>query len=239
MRWSSRGLEIRSLLLALCALQQAACGATSTNGQQNDTAGTAANVGGATLGGAGQASAGNAGTPAATGDGGAGGAAHVEGCDFEDPVLARAVTTALGAASDAEQRTALKSLTANGASSLGGIECLPNLEVLVSTDGSLTDVSPLARLPRLRRLQVARNHIADLSPLSANTRLEQLKAASNGLQTLDGLTLPTARACSELILELNPLDAADVAFACDAGWPVTWGGTTIQDVESCNAPCLK
>ena len=133
----------------------------------------------------------------------------------------------------------MKSLTANRASSLAGIECLPNLEALVSTDGTLVDVSPLALLPHLQRVQLARNKIAGLSPFSANLEMVELKAASNDLHSLDGLTLPPPHGCSQLVLDFNPLDADDVAFACDAGWPVTWGGPTLQDVQSCNTLCLQ
>ena len=166
-------------------------------------------------------------------------AVSVEGCDFDDSLVAQAVATALGGSTSVERLATVKSLTANRASSLAGIECLPNLEELVSTNGTLVDVSPLALLPHLQRVQLARNKIADLSPFSANLEMEELKAASNDLHSLDGLTLPPPHGCPQLVLDFNPLDDADVAFACDAGWPVTWGGPTLQDIQSCNTLCLR
>jgi hypothetical protein len=239
MRCPSRRFGARLLLLGLISSLQAACGATTNSGPASGGAGasggSAAASGasaGASIGGGGQVSGGSAGE-------GTAGAVSVEGCELEDQVVARAVTAALGAEPSAEKLGSLKELVANGATSLKGIECLPNLESVISMDGGLTDVTPLASLTHLRFVQVARNQIADLSPLSANLKLERLKAANNGLQSLRGLTLPPPDACSELVLDFNPLSAADVAFACDAGWPVTWGGTTLQNIEACNAPCLK
>ena len=88
--------------------------------------------------------------------------------------------------------TQLKNLTIRGcslsATDLSIIGVLPNLENLVLTNCSLTNISGLSNASRLVSLDLSNNAIKDLSPLSFMEKLANLNLSSNALTNLSPLS---------------------------------------------------
>lgn len=88
--------------------------------------------------------------------------------------------------------TQLKDLTIRGcplsAADLSVIGALPNLENLVLTNCSLTNISGLSNASRLISLDLSNNAIKDLSPLSFMEKLTTLNLSSNALTNLSPLS---------------------------------------------------
>jgi len=217
-----------SRLVLVCSLICVACGQIAVTepvvdgGQAGSSAGN---------GSAGPGSAGNA---------GAGDSESI--CVFADPQLEAALQKALKlgeAPIPRSQAAALTTVYATGVASLAGIECLTKLQTLTAVDGTISDLSPVSALKDLRGVQLARNDIADLAPLSGLEALKKFGLISNHVTTLSGFTLPVLKGCSEIHLDRNPIDAAELADACARGWPVFWGGNDGAPGESCNLICLK
>ena len=234
-----------SRLVLVCSLVCVACG---------QIAATAPVVDGGQAGGS--AGNGGSGADAATGNGGSAGSAQAAGattggagagdtesiCVFADPQLEAALQKALKlgeAPIPRSQAAALTTVYATGVASLAGIECLTKLQTLTAVDGTISDLSPVSALKDLRGVQLARNDIADLAPLSGLEALKKFGLISNHVTTLSGFTLPVLKGCSEIHLDRNPIDAAELADACARGWPVFWGGNDGAPGESCNLICLK
>lgn len=161
-----------------------------------------------------------------------------ETCFFEDLVVDAAVQQKLGVAGSVSLQAAagLEELVARGASSLSGIECLVGLKALIVTHGSVVDLAPASGLLAIERVQLLGNEIVDLSPLSGLSQLEQIDVRQNRVASIANFELPPLQGCSELRLEDNPVGAEEVATACSAGWPVTWGEAAARG--ACNATCL-
>ena len=88
--------------------------------------------------------------------------------------------------------TQLKNLTIRGcplsATDLSVIGALPNLENLVLTNCSLTNISGLSNASRLETLDLSNNAIKDLSSLSFMEKLTTLNLSSNALTNLSPLS---------------------------------------------------
>lgn len=88
--------------------------------------------------------------------------------------------------------TQLKNLCIRGcplsATDLSIIGALPNLEFLILTDCSLTNISGLSNASRLVNLDLRNNAIKDLSPLSFLSNLSVVNLSSNALTNLSPLS---------------------------------------------------
>jgi Leucine-rich repeat (LRR) protein len=161
------------------------------------------------------------------------------GGSFADPLVEsgvrRAIKRAAGALT-AEQLRTVTVLEANGARSLAGVECLRELQVLVATDGELSDLAPLAKLQRLRRVVLDRNQIQDVSPLSGHEALQSVQLSDNRIRSLARLQL-TRHSCADLQILRNPFPSREISAICELGWFVTWGGQGAP-AEHCNQACL-
>jgi hypothetical protein len=127
-------------------------------------------------------------------------------------------------------------LSGNDIESLQGLFELGALRTLDVSQNAVRDLEPLASLDALELVYVQKNEIEDLSPLSDHPDLAVIDARNNHVGSIAGLSLLPPKCGSRLELAYNPLDAAGVAGACDAGWVVRWGG---DPVEMCNVDCLK
>ena len=100
--------------------------------------------------------------------------------------------------------TQLKNLCIRGcplsATDLSIIGALPNLEFLILTDCSLTNISGLSNASRLVNLDLRNNAIKDLSPLSFLENLSVVNLSSNALTNLSPLSA------------LESLTALDVSY---------------------------
>jgi hypothetical protein len=190
-----------------------------------------------------------AGVGGAGGQGTAGSSSGASTCageiDFVDPTVEAAVRQAAGVPSGPLTGAAVQGVTelvANGASSLAGVECLPQLDLLVATNGLIQDLSPLRDLANLRSVTLRGNRIQDASPLSrpgrAAWRRGTIDLSSNQLTSLQGLDLPPAE-CSALLLDGNALQDQDVQSACDQQWYVRWDAAPGARPNECNQACLN
>ena len=134
--------------------------------------------------------------------------------DIPDAALRQAVEGALGKSSGDPitrgEMADLRSLsTGNGVRQLTGIEHAVNLSRLVSFNGAISDLSPLAGLTALTTLYLSGNEISDLSPLAGLTALTTLYLSGNeisDLSPLAGLTaLTTLYLSGNEISDLSPL----------------------------------
>lgn len=109
---------------------------------------------------------------------------------FDDPVFEQAVR-AYAEKNDASQLHANdvangytglvpSSYNITGISSIGGVECLPKVEILEVGLNSITDLSPLRKTgPQLYYVSVWNNYIYDISPLADNPYLTYVDVTSN------------------------------------------------------------
>jgi len=158
---------------------------------------------------------------------------------FPDPVVEAAVRAAAKVPAgplSAADLLAVTEVDATGASSLGGVECLVNLQVANFASGTIHDLSAFSGLKSLYYVILTSNHVTDLSPLTDHPKMKTIRAQGNQVADIDGLTLP-ASMCSVLDLSGNPIPGSDLAGVCALGWDVMWGGTGPTPVEGCNAPC--
>jgi len=95
----------------------------------------------------------------------------VEPVEFPDPNIAAEVKRQASLADVAVL------LTNGPVTSLAGVECLPNLQVLSLGGGSLSDLSPLVGLPKLTGVDLFGSFpaLSDLSPLSSLAQLTELQ----------------------------------------------------------------
>ena len=170
-------------------------------------------------------------------------AAVPSGCQapfaFADPVVEAAVRSSAKVPAGPLSMADLLRVTevdTTGASSLGGVECLTNLQIAGFFSGTVRDIEALRGLTRLQVVSLTMNQIADLSPLTHHPRLKILSAEENLVANLNGLTLPPG-GCSEFYLAGNPITASELAVPCAQGWYVSWGGTGITATDSCNLQC--
>ena len=125
---------------------------------------------------------------------------------------------------------------ATGAGSLGGVECLANLQIAGFVSGTVRDIGALRALTSLRHVSLTRNQIANLSPLTEHPHLKVVHAEENLVADIKGLTLPPT-GCSQLYLAGNPIPASELTAPCTQGWYVSWGGTGTMGTGSCNLLC--
>ncbi|TVP76420.1 MAG: hypothetical protein EA352_05690 [Gemmatimonadales bacterium] len=113
--------------------------------------------------------------------------------------------------SQVSQLTSLVELNigSTGATSIGFLESLAELQLLGVAGNDLVDLAPLSGLEGLVFLNVADNLVSDLSPLAGLSRLVQLGLGRNSVQDLNPLSglleLEALFADSNLILDLSPL----------------------------------
>jgi Leucine-rich repeat (LRR) protein len=165
------------------------------------------------------------------------------GQPFADPFVEAGVRDKLGKPRGPftpEELAGVTELTADGAASLEGVQCLPGLKVLVATRGTISDLSPLEKLLNLGSVILDSNRIRSLLPLSGHYELYNIGVADNQITSLDGLVLGEPH-CSFFDIQNNPVGSTDVQPFCDLGWVVTWGvwvDAPREGVESCNELCL-
>ena len=169
--------------------------------------------------------------------------APVTDCDggrpFADPAIEAAVRTELGKPTGAFTRGELvqvTAITATGAASLTGVQCLTALEVIAAYDGTLENIEPLSGLLRLRTVILEQNRVRSLLPLSG-LLVRTIRADSNQITSLAGLVLSPGSCGHELYLERNPVGRVDVQPFCALNWVVQWGGADGGRPESCNLLC--
>jgi hypothetical protein len=158
---------------------------------------------------------------------------------FTDPVVETAVRAAAKIPTgplSAANLLAVTEVDATGASSLGGVECLVNLQIANFTSGTIHDISAFSGLKSLYYVVLTSNQVSDLSPLTDHPKMKKIRAQGNQVADIDGLTLP-ASMCSVLDLSGNPIPGSALTGVCALGWDVTWGGTGTTPAGGCNAPC--
>lgn len=96
-----------------------------------------------------------------------------------------------------------------GVKTLGGLECLPNLQRLRLRSTRVTDLTPLAALRSMEYLELFDTPVADLTPIKGLTQLESLRLTGTkvknlgplaGLQQLKELSLD-----STAVTDLTPI----------------------------------
>ena len=133
--------------------------------------------------------------------------------DIPDATLRKAVEEALDkAAGDPITRgemADLRTLRVKGVRQLTGIEHAVNLSRLDSTNGAISDLSPLAGMTALKRLSLQGNAVADVAPLAGMTALTDLDLLGNEISDVSALASLTALTTlflqSNEIRELGPL----------------------------------
>lgn len=110
----------------------------------------------------------------------------------------------------------LKQLTIRGCtlsgSDLAVIGGLPNLEHLVLSDCSISNIDGLSNAPRLVTLDLSKNAVRDLTPLSFMTNLTTLDLSNNALTNLNPLSALTA--LQELNVSYNSLTSLAPLLTC-------------------------
>lgn len=138
---AARRLEVvaaRVGVVTLLSLLAAACGGATDWDERGPSTG------------GGESFSGGAGATTPAGEGGQG---EGRGCDpvsFEDPVVEAAVRDEVGNVSDPlteEQVAQVTELSAVGATSLSGVECLTSLRAVTITDSEIQSLLPLSRCP--------------------------------------------------------------------------------------------
>jgi internalin A len=162
------------------------------------------------------------------------------GVHFADSNLRRAIigNDAPGAVLTCAQACGIRSLVLSDPtiSSLGGVECLSQLDNLYVSgpkvtdiaplanltklhtlsfmDAQISDIGPLAPLQKLRQLTLDRDRIEDLRPLAGLLELQQLSLATNSIT--DVTPLGSLSRLSRLVLSENRIADASPVFALTA-----------------------
>ena len=114
--------------------------------------------------------------------------------------------------------TQLKTLTIRGctlsANDVAVIGALPNLEILVLSDCSLTNIAGLSNATQLVTLDLSNNAIRDLSPLSFMNKLTTLDLRANALTNLSPLS--ALESLSVLDVSYNSLTSLAPLSSCSS-----------------------
>lgn len=135
----------------------------------------------------------------------------------------------------------LKTLTIRGcilsSADLTAIGALPNLEHLVLSDCSLSNIDPLSNSPRLVTLDLSKNAIRDVAPLSFMANLTRLDLSNNALTNLSPLSALSS--LQELNVSYNSLTSIAPLITCTSLTKLNAAANQIDQLIAFNGSALQ